>query len=144
MKWQIRQAVLNDIEQLVSLDPIAAKEVGRRVQIEQAVATHECWVACAADDPLVPIGYGCLDKRFFGEWFISLVVVSDAHRRSGAGRQIVAHLEACTASKRIFTSTNRSNSPMRQLLEQLGYQRSGKIENLDLDDSELIFVKFLD
>lgn len=143
MKWQIRQSVLSDIEQLVSLDPIAAKEVGRRVQIEQAVATHECWVACVSGDPAVPIGYGCLDKHFFGEWFISLVVVSDAHRRSGAGREIVAHLETCAAASKVFTSTNRSNSPMRQLLEQLGYQQSGRIENLDQDDPELIFVKFL-
>jgi hypothetical protein len=36
-----------------------------------------------------------------------------------------------------------SNVPMQQWLRQLGYQDSGRVENLDLDDPELIFVKCL-
>jgi hypothetical protein len=32
---------------------------------------------------------------------------------------------------------------MQQLLRQFGYQDSGRVENLDPDDPELIFVKFL-
>jgi hypothetical protein len=143
MNWQIRQAVLSDIEWLVRVDPIAAKDHGRRAQIERVVVGRECWVACETNDPSVPIGYGCLDKSFFGEWFIPLVVVSNAHRRSGAGRQIIAHLEHCSSARKIFTSTNTSNTPMRQLLVQSGYQYSGTVENLDPGDPELIFVKFL-
>lgn len=114
MSWQIRQAVLSDIEWLRRVDPVAAKDHGRRAQIERVVGAGECWVACETSDPSVPIGYGCLDKSFFGEWFIPLVVVSNAHRRSGVGRQIVAHLEHCSSARKIFTSTNTSNAPMRQ------------------------------
>ncbi|MHC8315013.1 hypothetical protein [Pseudomonas sp. LB3P31] len=55
----------------------------------------------------------------------------------------MAHLESVSTADKIFTSTNVSNMPMRQLLEQLGYQPSGTVENLDPGDPELIFVKFL-
>lgn len=142
MSWQVRQAVLSDIRCLVRFDPIAEKDSGRRDQIERAVELGECWVACKASDLSVAVGYGCLDRSFFGEWFIPLVIVSSAVRRSGIGRQIVAHLEQHSSAGKIFTSTNASNTPMRQLLQQLGYQHSGTVENLDPGDPELIFVKF--
>ncbi|OOV91486.1 GNAT family N-acetyltransferase [Pseudomonas sp. MF4836] len=143
MSWHIRQAVLSDIEFLVEIDPVTRIDAGRRDDIERAVVAGECWVACAANQPGVPVGYGCLDRSFFAEWFISLVVVSSAWRRSGIGQQLVTHLERCSTGVKIFTSTNTSNEPMRQLLRQLGYQDSGRIENLDAGDPELIFVKFL-
>ena len=143
MSWHIRLAVLSDIELLVQIDPLIRIDTGRRDDIENAVVAGECWVACAANQPGVPVGYGCLDRRFFAEWFISLVVVSSAWRRSGIGQQWVTHLERCCAGVKIFTSTNTSNEPMRQLLRQLGYQDSGRIENLDPGDPELAFVKSL-
>jgi hypothetical protein len=51
--------------------------------------------------------------------------------------------DACTHD-RVFTSANESNAPMRALLARLGYTASGRIENLDPGDSELVFVKFLE
>ncbi|WP_045884298.1 GNAT family N-acetyltransferase [Pseudomonas chlororaphis] len=143
MNWQIRQAALSDLEGLLHIDPLAAKDNARRVQIEKWVRAGECWAAYESGDARVPIGYGCLDKSFFGEWFISLVVVSSAYRRCGVGKQMVVHLERCSSAKKIFTSTNASNMPMRKLLAQLGYQDSGTIKNLDPGDPELILVKFL-
>jgi GNAT superfamily N-acetyltransferase len=144
MDMEIRQAALSDIVWLFRLDPLAGKEAARRTQIERAVEERECWVACGRSEPNVPIGYGCLDQSFFGEWFIPLVVVSEAHRRSGVGRQIIAHLEHCASAIKVFTSTNTSNVPMRQLLTQVGYEPSGTIENLDPGDPELVYVKFFD
>lgn len=144
MSWQIRQAVLSDLRSLVRVDSLAENDHGRRAQIARAISQGECWVACDADDPAAPVGYGCLDKSFFGEWFVPLVVVSDAHRRCGIGRKIIAHLEHCSSAKKIFTSTNMSNTPMRELLVQLGYQSSGVVENLDPGDPELIFMKVLE
>jgi ribosomal protein S18 acetylase RimI-like enzyme len=144
MNLQIRQAVLSDIEWLVRLDPLASEGSGRRAHIEKAVAQCECLVACERNDPDVPIGYGCLERCFFGEWFISLVVVSGAHRRCGVATQIITHLEHGASAKKIFTSTNLSNVGMQQLLMQIGYESSGTIENLDPGDPELIFVKFFD
>lgn len=144
MSWQIREAVPGDFRSLVRVDSVAEKDDGRRAQIASAISKGHCWVACGEDDPAVPVGYGCLDRSFFGEWFVPLVIVSNAHRRCGIGRKIIAHLERCSSAKKIFTSTNTSNTPMRQLLAQLGYQSSGVVENLDPGDPELIFMKVLD
>ncbi|MFJ4193925.1 GNAT family N-acetyltransferase [Pseudomonas sp. NPDC089534] len=143
MSWRIRQAVLSDLEGLFRIDPMAANDAGRREWIERAVGSFECWVACEAADESALVGFGCLSRQFFGQWFIALVMVSSTHRRCGVGQQIVTHLERVTCAGKIFTSTNASNGPMRQLLTRLGYQASGIVENLDLDDPELIFVKFL-
>ncbi|WP_085689247.1 MULTISPECIES: GNAT family N-acetyltransferase [unclassified Pseudomonas] len=143
MSRQFRRAGPGDIESLLKIDPVAEKDSCRRECIARAVRAEECWVVCEGDDPGVPLGYGCLDRSFFGEWFIPLVVVSSRNRRSGVGRQIVSGLEYQASADKIFTSTNTSNLPMRQLLTSLEYQRSGTVENLDPGDPELIFVKFL-
>ena len=143
MRRQFRRAGPGEIESLLKIDPVAEKDSCRREYITRAVRAEACWVVCEADDPGAPLGYGCLDRSFFGEWFIPLVVVSSANRRSGVGRQIVGGLEQHAGAEKIFTSTNTSNSPMRQLLTNLGYQHSGMVENLDPGDPELIFVKFL-
>jgi len=140
MSRQFRRASPGDIESLLKIDPVAEKNGGRREYIARTVRAEECWVVCEAS---VPLGYGCLDRSFFGEWFIPLVIVSSANRRSGVGRQIVNGLEQHACAEKILTSTNTSNSPMRQLLTNLGYQHSGIVENLDPWDPELIFVKFL-
>ncbi|NYH06999.1 GNAT family N-acetyltransferase [Pseudomonas moraviensis] len=143
MGRHFRRASPGDIESLLRIDPVAEKDNCRRECIARAVRAQQCWVVCETDDPGVPLGYGCLDRSFFGEWFIPLVVVSSANRRSGVGRHIVSALEQHAFTEKIFTSTNTSNSPMRQLLTSLGYQHSGMVENLDPGDPELIFVKFL-
>lgn len=143
MSRQFRRACPGDIESLLKIDPVAEKDSCRRACIARSVGAHECWVVCETDNPGVLLGYGCLDRSFFGEWFISLVVVSSASRRSGVGRQIVSGLEHHAVAGKIFTSTNASNLPMRQLLINLGYQHSGMVENLAPGDPELIFVKFL-
>ncbi|MCU0072811.1 GNAT family N-acetyltransferase [Pseudomonas koreensis] len=143
MSRQFRRAGPGDIESLLKIDPVAEKDCDRREYIARAVRAGECWVVCETDDPGALLGYGCRDRSFFGEWFIPLVVVSSANRRSGVGRQIVAGLEHQASADKIFTSTNTSNLPMRQLLTSLGYLHSGTMENLDPGDPELIFVKFL-
>ncbi len=53
------------------------------------------------------------------------------------------HVEVLCQTDKLFTSTNQSNRPMQKLLEKLGYQPSGYIENLDEGDPELVYFKRL-
>jgi len=86
------------------------------------------------------MGYGVLNQSFFEHDFIPLIVVKASARRRGVATAIMRMLELQCQGK-LFTSTNTSNIAMRQLLGRLGYIESGRIENLDDNDPELVFVK---
>ena len=60
----------------------------------------------------------------------------------GVGLALMAQCERDHDADRIFISTNKSNAPMRRLLDKAGWRPSGQIDNLDPGDPELVFVKF--
>jgi len=136
----VRPASRQDINLIIELDSIAKQEQGRKTFITNAVAAGQCWVAAEAEDASALIGYGILNKSFFENDFIPLIVVKVSARRRGVATAILRTLESQSPGK-LFTSTNTSNIAMRQLLKRLGFVESGQIENLDDDDPELVFVK---
>lgn len=135
-----RPAGTRDRRTILDLDPNAAKDLQRRETIDAAIAARRCW---AAEGFGRVVGYGILSRNFFRRDFIELVFVAENARRTGAGGALLAAIERSVQADRIFTSTNESNAPMRALLQKSGYQPSGRIENLDAHDPELVFVKFL-
>ncbi|PQZ70289.1 GNAT family N-acetyltransferase [Achromobacter sp. MYb9] len=139
-QMNVRPASREDIDSIIEQDPIAKHELGRRVFIADAVAAGQCWVAVEAMGASALIGYGVLNKSFFENNFVPLIVVKVSARRRGVATAIMTALESQCAGK-LFTSTNTSNIAMRQLLKRLGFVESGWIENLDDNDPELVFVK---
>ena len=89
------------------------------------------------------VGYAA-QGRFFGYDFLELLAVRPDKRRQGIATALIRAVEARSSSGKLFTSTNRSNTPMRRLCLRLGFQRSGVVENLDNDDPELIYYKRLE
>ena len=124
-----RRANSGDREALRSLDTRTAS-----APIEQLWVAHR-------DAKLV--GFAVLVDHFFGRPFVELLVVDAAHRRRGAGDCLLSAIERSVHGDRLFTSTNESNAPMRALLAKRGYIASGRIENLDDGDPELVFVKLV-
>lgn len=137
----VRPASLEDVDSIIELDPIAKQEPGRRAFIANAVAAGQCRVAVEAENTSAVIGYGILNKSFFENDFVPLIVVKASARRRGVATVIMTTLASQCAGK-LFTSTNMSNIAMRQLLTRLGFVGSGQIDNLDDNDPELVFVKF--
>lgn len=105
-----------------------------------AIAARRCWVA--EHDGAIA-GYGVVTANFFNRDFIELLYVSEPMRRSGVGDALLETIERARTARRLFTSTNESNAAMRALLDRLNYRPSGTILNLDPDDPDLVFVKFL-
>jgi ribosomal protein S18 acetylase RimI-like enzyme len=88
------------------------------------------------------VGYAVLGTLFEYD-FLELLFVRPDHRRNGIGGQLVAAAEASTGSRKLFTSTNQSNEPMRRLCERLGFVWAGTVEGLDDDDPELFYLRRL-
>ena len=76
--------------------------------------------------------------------FLELRAVRPDKRRQGIATALIRAVEARSSSSKLFTSTNRSNTPMRKLCDRLGFQPSGVVENLDNDDPELVYYKRLE
>jgi len=108
--------------------------------VHRAHETGGCWVAVGEG---AIVGYLCRTKDFFGREFVHLLVVAPSARRHGVASALMAAAEDACRQDALFTSTNVSNAAMRALLAVRGYAPSGRIENLDPEDDELIFVKFL-
>ena len=62
-------------------------------------------------------------------------------RRQGITRLLFAAAESQCRTESLFTSTNASNSEALRLFEHVGFQLSGRIENLDPGDPELVYHK---
>jgi ribosomal protein S18 acetylase RimI-like enzyme len=137
---QVRLAATRDRRAIADCDPRVASDLQRRERIDAAIAARHCWVG---EHNKAIAGYGVLSTSFFGRDFIELVHVAENMRRLGVGDALLETIERARHADRLFTSTNESNAPMRALLEKRSYEPSGEIQNLDADDAELIFVKFM-
>jgi GNAT superfamily N-acetyltransferase len=89
------------------------------------------------------VGYAA-QGRFFGYDFLELLAVRPDKRRQGIATALIRAVEGRSRSGKLFTSTNRSNTPMRRVCDRLGFQPSGIVENLDNDDPELIYYKLVE
>ena len=137
---KVRLANDRDVDAMLAFDPIAASSAERVTLLKASAARGHCWVTEAGQEI---IAFAILDRSFFGQSFIPLVVVREDHRRRGHAMMLVRHLETQCTSGKLFTSTNQSNDPMRRLLVRLGYVETGSINGLDEGDPEIIYLKRL-
>jgi GNAT superfamily N-acetyltransferase len=133
----IRTAEQADARRVGELDREWTPILDRATRFERAASKGRLLVA-EVDGDLV--GYAA-QGRFFDYDFLELLAVRPDKRRQGIATALIRAVEARSRSGKLFTSTNRSNLPMRRLCDRLGFQRSGAVENLDNDDPELIYYK---
>ena len=79
---------------------------------------------------------------FFGQAFIPLLVVAEANRRVGIGAALLTEAEVGFRRAKLFTTINESNVAAQRLFKKCGYIPSGRIENLDDTDDELVYCKW--
>src|SRR5205814_6018315 len=133
----IRVAGTADAERIGELDREWTPILGRTARFQMATSKGRLLVA-ELDGDLV--GYAA-HGRFFGYDFLELLAVQPAKRRQGIATALFRAVESRSRSGKLFTSTNRSNRPMRRLCERLGFLPSGAVENLDACDAELFYFK---
>lgn len=140
MSLEVRLAYSDDLDAALALDPVAETSAGRRDWLSAAFAGRRGRQAWLAELDDVPAGFAVMGE-FFSNPFLDLIVTADAFRRRGVASALMATIELMHAGRKIFVSTNRSNTTMQALLTARGYVPAGQVDHLDLGDPELFFVK---
>jgi ribosomal protein S18 acetylase RimI-like enzyme len=134
----IRDALTADVPQLAQVDHLAAAgDHGRQAAIQQWVTTASIRVAQTETEL---IGYCVTEYTFFGQAFITMLMVATNARGRGVGACLLQDAQQRRHTTKIFTSTNLSNQPMQRLLMRLGWQSAGIVYGLDEGDPELFFL----
>ena len=134
----IRDATKHDIDGIFAIDHIAATEETRRQHIRDWIE-RGCVIIALIDERVV--GYAVLEYTFFFCGFISMLIVQEAYRRKGIATALVKRLEETCNTGKLFTSTNKSNGPMKAFMASMSYKPSGIVHNLDEGDPELFYFK---
>jgi GNAT superfamily N-acetyltransferase len=128
---------------MAAIDSAVVEGSERWVELTQLLTSG--WGLLAedlSDDWPSATGYIAVAPRhFFGRDFIALLVVADAWRRRGVGRQLLNAATRLATTDVVFTSTNESNQPMRALLSDEHWLVSGTLNGLDDGDPEIVFYR---
>ncbi|MGA9545616.1 MAG: GNAT family N-acetyltransferase [Candidatus Sulfotelmatobacter sp.] len=140
-KIKVRLAEPEDFDSVVRFDHVAQADSARVSEIRCAIYTGTCWVLVKDAHP---IGYGIIDySLFFHQAFMSVVYLAPAERGQGLAALLISQIESICTHAKLFTSTNKSNLPMRKLLEKMGYKLVGEVQGLDDGDPEMFYLKFI-
>ncbi|MEN6315320.1 MAG: GNAT family N-acetyltransferase [Clostridiaceae bacterium] len=129
----IKIATESDLHYILDIDPFRRTDL-----ICHAIKSGDCYIAVYDD---IIKGFAIMNYTFFDNGFIELLMVAEKYRQCGIGSALLNHLFAECKTQKLFTSTNKSNEPMRKLLEKSGYTFCGQIDALDEGDPELFFVR---
>ena len=114
-----------------------AGDADRSAAIRAHVADGVCWVHAVRDRL---DGYAVLlPRHFLGRDFLDLLMVASSARRTGVATKLLRALLRIEGTDQVFTSTNRSNVPIRELLKKESWRFSGELDGLDADDPEMFF-----
>jgi ribosomal protein S18 acetylase RimI-like enzyme len=131
-------AQLIDLDDIVEIDEEVIGNNSRCEYIRKAIEEERCIVA---NDKKLIVGFLIFDTRFFDCSFISLIIVRPTERRKGYATSLIEYFVNISPTKKIFSSTNKSNQRMQEVFKANGFIQSGIIENLDEGDPEIIYFK---
>ncbi len=139
---KIRLGTRKDSIAIKAIDSSIDSDPNRAALID--VSLKERAIRVALDDSKI-IGYSIINNSFFHRHTLEILMVDESRRREGIGRALLRNAQAELGdSTELWTSTNESNKLMQSLLESEGFERTGIVENLDLDDPEIIYFKTLE
>ena len=131
---ELRAAQVQDVSAIVAIDP---HSLGSPEEIRALVQGQASLVAVERGEI---VGFLALKPgHFYQRDFIDLLFVAPRWRQQGVGRALMRAALRSASTSRVFTSTNESNTPMRELLHSEGWSPSGVLTGLDEGDPEHVF-----
>jgi ribosomal protein S18 acetylase RimI-like enzyme len=138
MKARIRVGKAADAPALKGVDTVVPRDPGRADWIDRWL--REDTVVIAEVDGRV-VGYGVFNHGFFHQSQADMLMVHPEYRGKRIGEQLLLALEGLCDTAKFFVTTNLSNHRMQSLLQRMGYEACGYIDQLDPGDPEIVFVK---
>jgi GNAT superfamily N-acetyltransferase len=133
---ELRAARPEDVSAIVAIDPVG---IGRADEIAALVREHACIVAVTGGEA---VGFLAVKRRhFFERDFVDLLFVAPGWRRKGVGRALMRAALGSATTRKVFVSTNESNTAMRELLRGEGWTPAGVLTGLDEGDPEHVFFQ---
>ncbi len=132
------KANMTDLDDIVHVDSKVIGNTSRRSFIKDSIERGHCIIVQEANHI---VGFLTYDTNFFDCSFISLIMVSPSKRRKGYASILLEYMVNHSPTTKVFSSTNCSNVTMQKVFETNGFIQSGKIENLDEGDPEIIFFR---
>jgi GNAT superfamily N-acetyltransferase len=124
-----------ELSDIIAIDNLAKVDESRRSFISESVKKRETYLAKKENEI---VGYLVFNKNsFFDQNFIWLLFTSLEYRRIGVATALLSHIESLCRGQKLFTSTNKSNKIMQNLLAKLGYSKCGFVENIGESDPEV-------
>jgi GNAT superfamily N-acetyltransferase len=126
---ELRAAQMQDVSAIVAIDP---QSLHPAEEIQALVREQASLVAVERGEI---VGFLALKPgHFYQRDFIDLLLVAPRWRRHGIGRALMRAALQNASTSRVFTSTNDSNTQMRELLRSEGWYPSGILTGLDEGD----------
>ncbi|MCA0171202.1 GNAT family N-acetyltransferase [Bacillus sp. RAR_GA_16] len=136
--YNVSKANMTYLDDIVHVDSEVSGSTSRRDFIKETIEKRCCIVVQEANNI---VGFLTYDTNFFDCSFISLIMVSPSKRRKGYASLLLKYMINHSPTAKVFSSTNCSNVRMQKVFEANGFIQSGKIENLDEGDPEIVFFK---
>jgi len=135
---QLLEACIDHFDEICGIDQEVIGDFSRREYLRTAINEKRCIIQQSGNGIA---GFLIFTNDFFDNSFISLVIVKPSERRMGIATALLDFYVEMSATPKIFSSTNQSNTSMHKVFETAGFIKSGFIENLDEGDPEIIYVK---
>lgn len=107
----IRPATESDLHSIL----LDINQFHRTDLIHHAIKRGECYIAVY--DGIIK-GFAIMNYTFFDNAFITLLMVAEKYRQCGIGSALLDHLFNECKTQKLFTSTNKSNDPMKNCFQK--------------------------
>jgi len=135
MSINLKSANSTDLDIVVDIDDLKRADLWKK-----AIAKEECFLVL---DEAEIVGFVVFNYSFFGHGWLDMIEIREKSRRKGIGEKAINLVMKMCKTEKFFTSTNKSNTPMRNLLTKMDFVYSGILEGLDEGDPEIFYYKKL-